>query len=208
MISKYTLSCKDGRIGYCYHYLGNKDISNDREIIYFVHPIGINNDEKKYTLKIIHDNGGWDNWICTKNHSDHIYCDEGDIVYGETYMRTNQTHFYELSCKDTTIKDKYIFSSNKLFAEKTNDYNFIMCALSYPYDKDQLCNNPEKTNVIEFITKNGGWKNWQYIKLDIIRKFDYPPGPYTQLRNYIDIYKPSLNINIPPVKRRPRKKKK
>ena len=94
---------------------------------------------------------------------------------------------YKIICKDASITDIYIGSTTNF---KNRGYTHKAC-----------CNNPnsKKYNykVYKFIRDNGGWENWQMIKIcDIKPCLDRNIMKKAE-RELIDELKPSLNTTTP-----------
>jgi hypothetical protein len=93
---------------------------------------------------------------------------------------------YKLACKDPSITETYIGSSTNFKQRKSlhkSDCN--------------LESSPRHNNyVYKFIRENGGWENWEMVKLE-----DYPCEDSLELRKrereWLEEYQASLNKNIP-----------
>jgi len=99
----------------------------------------------------------------------------------------SRTVIYKLCCKDTNIKDIYIGSTcnfkRRKSSHKSNCYNTNI--------------RNYNLKVYQFMRDNGGFVNWSMIML-----FEYPEcqnklQKESKEREYIELFKPSLNIKIP-----------
>ena len=94
----------------------------------------------------------------------------------------SQSTYYCIKCKNTEIKDIYVGLTT----------NFSNRKGSHKHD----CNCPEKNHVklYTFINNNGGWDNWEMIKLEL-----YPCNNLAEARlreqHWLNELKPTLNSN-------------
>ena len=97
----------------------------------------------------------------------------------------NESMIYKLCCLDTTIEEIYIGSTTNFSRRKTRH--------------KQVCNDINikdyNSKVYQFIRNNGGWNNWDMIliaKLNCNDKLELRKKE----REYMEEYKPSLNMVI------------
>ena len=96
----------------------------------------------------------------------------------------NESMIYKLCCFDTTIEEIYIGSTTNFRRRKTE------------HKRD--CNTINRQNynckVYQFIRDNGGWDNWDMILIAKVNCNDKMELRQKE-REYMEEYKPSLNIN-------------
>lgn len=63
----------------------------------------------------------------------------------------SNTIIYKIYCKDETIKDVYIGHTTNFLQRKNQHKNYV--------------NNNENVKLYNFISKNGGWDNWEMIEI-------------------------------------------
>jgi len=104
----------------------------------------------------------------------------------------NNSVIYKLYCKDDNIDDFYIGSSKNIKNRKRSH-------------KSRCKTKNKQLKLYNFINNNGGYNNFDYEilekvncnnKLDLLKKE----------RHYIELLKPSLNIKIPSMDRKERRK--
>lgn len=96
----------------------------------------------------------------------------------------SNTIIYKLCCKDTNITDIYIGKTTN-FTNRKRDHK-----------KSTINRNNYNFNVYKFIRSNGGWSNWDMIKIEIY-KCDNALDASMRERYWIEELKPTLNIQIP-----------
>ncbi len=98
----------------------------------------------------------------------------------------SKANVYKLCCNDTNITDIYIGSSCNLTKRK--------------YHHRSSCNNEKSKKynmcVYRFIRDNGGWNNWDMIRLEKFSCEDKHEMRQKE-REWIEKLKPTLNRNIP-----------
>tara|TARA_R110000765_G_scaffold242740_1_gene345238 strand:+ start:43 stop:468 length:426 start_codon:yes stop_codon:yes gene_type:complete len=94
---------------------------------------------------------------------------------------------YKIVCKDTNVKEIYVGSTTN-FRVRLNGHKSSCCnkkSAKYNYKS------------YEFIRNNGGWDNWEMVKIkDVINCLDRYSIKKAE-RELIDELKPSLNITTP-----------
>ena len=91
---------------------------------------------------------------------------------------------YKIICKDETINEIYVGSS----------VNFKGRLADHKYNCHNVKHNKYNLKVYQFIRENGGWDNWNMIKIiDIDCEDEKELKYYEQL--YISSLKPTLNCN-------------
>ena len=91
---------------------------------------------------------------------------------------------YRIVCKDTTILDSYIGKCKDLVSRKR-----IHKSSSNPNSR------LSHLKVYQVINNNGGFENWDFI---VLEEFEWEEETSKQKeRYYYDLYKPSLNVQIP-----------
>ena len=98
----------------------------------------------------------------------------------------SETHFYEIVCKDTNIKENYV--------GHTTDFTKRKCA-----HKTSCLNSNDRNHnlkLYKFIRENGGWENWQMILIDTKVCKNSLDAKRIE-REFISQMKPRLNISIP-----------
>ena len=95
-------------------------------------------------------------------------------------------HIYKIVCKDPTITDCYIGSTENLPCRKNNHYH--------------NCINPDKKvhnlYCYVFIRDNGGWDNWEIIEVEKYNSIDLEDRRRRE-RYWLEYYGASLNKNTP-----------
>ena len=74
----------------------------------------------------------------------------------EIQINNSTACIYQIRCKDVEIKDVYVGSTNNL-AKRRNSHKTVCTN-----EKDKNHNFP----VYQFIRDNGGWGNWEIIKVE------------------------------------------
>ena len=95
-------------------------------------------------------------------------------------------YIYQISCRDDTIKDSYIGSTNNMRHREL--------------DHRSLCHNERDRHyncrLYKFIRANGGWSNWKVTALEEFQ-CDNRMKKTRKERTYIEQLQPTLNTNIP-----------
>lgn len=93
--------------------------------------------------------------------------------------------FYKISCKDESISDVYIGSTND-FKKRINKHKYN-------------CNNENSSNhnykVYSYIRDNGGWSNWTVDEIE--RLMCDKNERYKREGYWIEYYDAKLNMSIP-----------
>ena len=101
-------------------------------------------------------------------------------------MNYENALIYKICCRDVSITDVYIGHTT----------NFIKRKAAHKTS----CNNEKATNhncfVYKFIKENGGWDNWDMILVEKISCNDKLEALQKE-RYYIEIFKATLNSNVP-----------
>jgi predicted GIY-YIG superfamily endonuclease len=103
-----------------------------------------------------------------------------------TLINYNNTIFYQIVCRDTTIKDCYV--------GHTTDFN------RRKSDHKSACNNQNSRNhnicLYKFIRDNGGWDNFDMILIET-RECANSLDARKIERGHIEEYNSTLNVYIP-----------
>ncbi len=95
---------------------------------------------------------------------------------------------YKIQCKDKSITHSYIGSTGRFNIR-------IQCHISTAYNKNSSSYN---LNLYKFIRENGGWENWDVVKIFVDNESKLTRKQLFQLENYFIIkHKPLLNTAIP-----------
>lgn len=100
-----------------------------------------------------------------------------------TKIDYSKTMMYKIVCNDLNIKDFYIGHTTSFKSKKCNH--------------KRSCNNENANDynykVYKFIRENGGWKNWDMVKIE-----DYPCNSsldaFKRQRELIEELKSTLNF--------------
>ena len=94
----------------------------------------------------------------------------------------DETHFYRIVCRDLNIKECYVGHTTDFYSRKCRHKS--------------NCNNTNQEHynlyVYEFIRENGGWENWDMILIKT-EKCNNELEARARERNYIEMFKASLN---------------
>ena len=101
-------------------------------------------------------------------------------------MNYENTLIYQICCKDVSITDVYIGQTTNFKQRKAQHKS--------------SCNNEKTKNynfyVYKFIRENGGWDNWDMILVEKLCCNDKLEALQKE-RYYVEIFKASLNSNVP-----------
>ena len=104
----------------------------------------------------------------------------------KTMPNYNESKIYKICCRDTSIEEIYIGST----------VNFKNRKCQHKISCNNTNSKIHNLKIYQFIRDNGGWDNWDMILLEEV-KVNSKLELHKKEREYIDLLKPSLNIQVP-----------
>lgn len=133
-------------------------------------------------------------------NADALYVPERQPVKKQPIKRQPKNYtnsiIYKIVCKNPEIQDMYIGSTTSLYNRISNHKR--------TYNQPKTQNG--KLYLYQFIRKNGGFDNWQFIEIDKV-KCTSKQELLKRERQYIDELKPTLNKNRPYITKKEKLKK-